>query len=115
MKHPWFISILLALLILALAACGTSETISEDPTSLEDGAVQEIDPAEIFAARCARCHEEDRTGKNGPALLPERLTKESADYQAIIKDGFKGMPAFSSSLSSEEINALVEFILSEPQ
>ena len=115
MKHSWFISILLALLILVLAACGPSETASEDPASLEGAAAQEIDSAEIFADRCARCHGADRTGDKGPALLPERLSKESADYQTIIKDGFKGMPAFSSRLSSEEINALVEFILSEPQ
>ena len=115
MNNRWFVSIPLALLVLFLVACGgATDGPSADSSSLEEAAAQELDAAEIYADRCARCHGADRSGGQGPALLPERLTRESTDYQSIIQDGFKGMPAFSNRLSSGEIGDLVEFILSEP-
>ena len=126
MKNRWIGYILIALSIIFLSACGGSGTPTvaqssgeEDPQeelSTEDAPdVEDIDPAMIFADRCARCHKADRSGDRGPALLPERLTKDAADYQDIIREGSGIMPSFSSKLSSDEINALVEFIFSDPQ
>jgi mono/diheme cytochrome c family protein len=131
-------SFLIILFILILAGCGAPETPpvdqvspeeeiqeevptkeatevqEEDPTD-EPPEVQEIDAEAIFAANCARCHGADRSGGRGPALLPERLTKDPAIYQTTITNGSGGMPSFNNKLSSDEISALVEFILSEPQ
>ena len=84
-----------------------SDTASEEQTT--------IDAAAIFAQRCASCHGANREGRNGPALLPERLTKDASVYNAIITDGSGPMPSWGSRLSAEEINALVEFILSNPE
>jgi mono/diheme cytochrome c family protein len=138
MKNRYFGTILIILLIIALAGCVSQEranpepapgdgeevqeevTVDEDPdvqevTEEEDPVVEEIDPAAIYSARCARCHAADRSGNNGPALLPSRLTQDPSVYETIILNGKGGMPSFSNRLSAEEIGALVEFILSDPQ
>ena len=127
MKKKWLILVLIALLIFLLAACGSTETATptpemeeaqEDPMPPEDEEespeMEEIDAAAIFSANCARCHGADRSGRNGPALLPERLTKDASIYEATITNGSGPMPSFGSKLSADEISALVEFILSAP-
>jgi mono/diheme cytochrome c family protein len=94
---------------------GDEAADTEDADEAEDEPVAAIDAAAIYSARCAGCHGADRTGNNGPSLLPERLTKDSSAYVATITNGSGPMPEFGSKLSAEEIQALVEFLLSEPQ
>jgi mono/diheme cytochrome c family protein len=125
MPRHWQRFTLVAVLTIFLAACAAptdpprteeetqEEVQSEDGVMIEDE--PEIEAAAIFAANCARCHGADRSGKNGPALLPERLTQDPSVYEAVITNGSGPMPAFGNRLSSEEISALVEFILSNPQ
>lgn len=119
MSRRWLISMLVLLLILGLAACAGEGSQATDTLSVvEEGdapAAQEIDGAGIYAANCARCHGEDRSGDRGPALLPERLTNDASVYQSTIKDGSGGMPSFNNRFSLDEISALVDFILSDPQ
>ena len=81
----------------------------------EEDAAPVIDAAALYAGNCARCHGVDRAGGNAPALLPGRLTKDATVYVNTIINGPGPMPAFGGKLSAEEIDALVEFILSEPQ
>lgn len=120
MTGNWQKIILLLLLVIFLAACGSTETptqaLEETGNQAEPAAqeAEEIDAAAIFSSNCARCHGADRSGRNGPALLPERLTKDASTYQATISNGSGPMPAFGSRLGADEINALVEFILSSP-
>ncbi len=131
MPKYWIPFILATILVLFLAACGVSESPSpslaptsegeetqeENATELEEESptAPEIDPEAIFAARCARCHGADRSGGRGPALLPERLTQDATVYQATITNGSGPMPSFSDILSADEISAMAEFILSDPQ
>lgn len=130
MSKYWLPFSLVTLMVLFLTACGVSESPSLAPTSqgedtqeeiaaeAEEGespAAPDIDPEAIFAARCARCHGADRSGDRGPALLPERLTLDASVYQATITNGSSPMPSFGDSLSADEITALAEFILSDPQ
>ena len=139
MTNKNFRALLFILVIIALAGCGTQERANPEPAPGDEGEVQEevivdeepdvqeevteeeepvveeIDPAAIYSARCAGCHGADRSGNNGPALLPDRLTQDSSVYVSIITNGSGGMPGFSNRLSADEINALVEFILSDPQ
>lgn len=115
MTIKWKTFSLVFILLIFLTACGSSETpvqIQEEPTPSQ---VEEIDPAAIFASNCARCHGADRSGNNGPALLPDRLTKDPSVYEATITNGSSPMPAFGNRLSADEISALVEFILSSPE
>lgn len=126
MNKRWLKLTLFILLVISLAACGGSAS----PPQEEGGAVEEvtsgdaeggspdaadIDAAAIFSARCARCHGADRSGNNGPALLPESLTQSSSVYEATITNGSGPMPAFGSRLSADEISALADYILSDPQ
>jgi len=74
-----------------------------------------INAADIFSQRCSGCHGEDRGGGRGPALLPDVLTKDPASYKNTITNGSGPMPVWGNRLSADEINTLVEYILSEPQ
>ena len=84
----------------------SADTESESP---------DVDAAALFASNCAGCHGGDRSGGRGPALLPERLTGDAAQYSTTITNGRGGMPSFSSKLSQDEINALAEWILTTPE
>ena len=81
----------------------------------EEVAAPEIDAAALYAGNCAGCHGPDRAGGGAPALLPSRLTKDATVYVNTITNGSGPMPAFGGKFSAEEIDALVAFILSEPQ
>ena len=125
MPRHWQRFTLVAVLTIFLAACAAptdpplaeeetqEEVQSEDGVMIEDE--PEIEAAAIFAANCARCHGADRSGGRYPTLLPASLTQDPSLYEATITNGSGGMPSFGNRLSSEEISALVEFILSDPQ
>ena len=101
----------------ATADDSSQEGEAESETEEEEGesSAAEIDAAAIFGARCARCHGADRVSGGAPDLVPDQLTKGSEAYLAIITNGSGPMPAFGGNLSAAEIEALVDFILSEPQ
>ena len=81
----------------------------------EEEAAPEIDAAALYAGSCAGCHGADRAGGGAPALLPGNLTQDASAYVNIITNGSGPMPSFGGRLSAEEIDARVEFSLSEPQ
>lgn len=69
--------------------------------------------AETFASNCASCHGAERLGGLGPALIPEALARLKKDAASrVIADGRAAtqMPAFKDKLSTEAINALVDYI-----
>ena len=73
------------------------------------------DVKSIYQKNCAECHNLDRLGGMGPALLPEnlkRLRKNAAIE--VIKNGriATQMPGFSDKLSKADIQALVNYIYS---
>jgi cytochrome c6 len=74
-----------------------------------------IDAAALFDANCARCHGADRVSGGAPDLVPDQLTKDREVYIGTITNGSGPMPAWGSQLSADEINALVDFILSTPE
>ena len=86
---------------------------SEDEES--EAETQAIDPAVLFSSKCSGCYGADRSGDRGPSLLPDRLTKESAQYAETITNGRGGMPSWNGKLSVDEINALAEWILTTPE
>lgn len=72
-------------------------------------------PIKLYQEHCARCHNHNRLGAMGPALLPEnlkRLRKHKAE--TVIANGRAAtqMPAFAGKLSASEIKLLVEYIYS---
>lgn len=86
-----------------------------EPTAEEEAPAEAVAAEELFQQNCAKCHGTNRTGGRGPALLPSRLTEETSVYIDTIINGSGGMPSFEGELSTEEIEALVAFIQSEPE
>lgn len=136
MKNKVLLVFALLALLLVLSACTTTSQPDVQPTDdapqgeaveeqeeieeeemgeEQEPAVAEIDAAALYEANCARCHGADRSGGTRPALLPSSLSEDASYYVSVITDGRGGMPTFGNRLSEEEINALVEFILTEPQ
>ncbi len=95
------------------ADADTGSDSDTDQDGADEAAV--IDAAAIYSARCSSCHGADRQGVNGPPLLPANLTKDASSYVNTITNGSGPMPSWGSRLSADEINALVEFILSDTQ
>ena len=71
------------------------------------------DATRLYQDHCAECHNQQRLGAMGPALLPgnlKRLRKPAAID--VISNGriATQMPGFGDKLSPQDIEALVEFI-----
>ena len=93
----------------------TDAVVDSDSDSEDDGDNEAvtIDAAAIFSARCSSCHGAEREGGEGPPLLPANLTKDPSAYVETITTGSGRMPTWGGQLSADEINALVEFIMSD--
>ena len=96
-------SILIALLLFVLTSAAAS--------------VAAATGAALFQQHCASCHGADRLGLSGPALLPgnlQRLQKPQAG--AAIANGLPAsqMPAFGQTLSTQQIDTLVNYIYTPP-
>lgn len=68
----------------------------------------------LFADHCAACHGESAKGGVGPDLTVSvyKYGKSRLDIVKTISEGRpNGMPAFSSQLDHEQVESLVEFVL----
>jgi mono/diheme cytochrome c family protein len=67
----------------------------------------------VFQENCAKCHGKTAEGRHfgGPSLASEKTTASSADdLRSIITNGKGRMPKYSSKLTPEEIDTLVQQI-----
>jgi len=68
---------------------------------------------DVYAQHCAACHGADRLGGTGPALIPETLKRmRGPAVSKVIAEGRAAtqMPAFSETLSEEEIAGIAAFV-----
>lgn len=77
------------------------------------GAAQGINADILYNEHCAACHGNDRLGGQGPALIPEALTRLRKEQATNVIA--KGRPAtqmagYDEALSREQIQALVSYI-----
>lgn len=75
------------------------------------------DADQLFQTHCASCHNPDRLGAMGPALLPENLGRlKKTEAAKVIAQGRAAtqMPAFAGKLSPEQIQSLVAYIYTPP-
>lgn len=73
------------------------------------------DADKLYQQHCAACHNADRLGAMGPALLPENLGRlKKNEAGSVIAQGRAAtqMPAFADKLSAQDIEALVTYIYS---
>lgn len=81
------------------------------------GALDRSAAATIFLAKCALCHAADGSGDtvvgksaNIPDLRSPQVQQQAdAHLEDVIAHGAGAMPAFATSLSSDEIQALVSY------
>ncbi|SGZ08693.1 Heme-binding protein NirN [Moritella viscosa] len=69
----------------------------------------------LYNENCKVCHGKDRMGAMGPALFPENLSRlRKSKAVKVIKHGRLStqMPGFEKTLSTNEIDKLIEFIYS---
>ncbi len=64
----------------------------------------------VYADNCAGCHAEDGSGGSGPALVGE--ADEGEEFVALVLDGEEDMPAFSDTLSDQDIADVLAFVQS---
>jgi len=104
----------------ALAAAQTpvTETLQAEEAGEEEVMIQGRPLVKFYVDTCGGCHGAFREGTLGPALIPERLPSNPDMLSAIIKNGSPGtsMDPFGGEpfLEDAEIEALSEYILSEP-
>lgn len=70
---------------------------------------------QLYGNLCAACHGEAAKGNVGPDLTVSKFKygKDRLDIAKTISEGRPGgMPAFSSQLSKEQVESLVEYVLS---
>ncbi len=114
-------STLLVLATLGLAACGGS---SDDSSSTapppepatkpsQAGGSAEAEGESIFVANCASCHTLSAAGAAGAIgpNLDEAMPSE-ATVKAMVTNGGNGMPSFSASLDSSQIDAVSKYFSS---
>ncbi len=110
MRNLRFFITLVILVGLLLAACGGPESVpTTTPTT------PSVDANKLYTTSCVACHGANRQGMPnlGPALTPESLAELSdAEVKDTILNGKvnTAMPPWQDTLSSEEIEALVQFI-----
>ena len=116
-------STLLVLATLGLAACGGSSDDSSsttEPTGGNGQTTQQEAPSggaaegeSIFVANCSSCHTLSAAGAAG-AVGPnlDELKPSEAQVKTIVTNGGNGMPSFSASLDSAQIDAVSKYVSS---
>ncbi|MGH1412375.1 MAG: cytochrome D1 domain-containing protein [Pelagimonas sp.] len=75
--------------------------------------IAQADPRADYAEFCSDCHDANRLGGTGPALIPQTLKRmRGPKVEAVIRDGrvTTQMPAFAQELSSERIAELAAYL-----
>jgi|SRR6185369_15468269 len=122
----------LSCLLLVLCGCDTSNTnpgghsaeeianakpkpvAAAAPKGIQQSAAN-TNGAQLYAQNCAICHSE---GKNGPPLegimnrreFPSGTPVNDARLKDTIKMGRAMMPAFSNTLTDEQVDAIVKYV-----
>jgi mono/diheme cytochrome c family protein len=128
MRNLIFVS---SCLLIVLCGCDTSNTnpgghsaeeiANAKPKPVAPSAVPKnagpvnTNGAQLYAQNCAICHVE---GKNGPPLegimnrreFPSGTPANDARLKDTIKMGRSMMPAFSNTLTDEQVDAIVRYV-----
>src|SRR5918999_2645677 len=101
-------------MLLRLSALAVSFGALAAPLLLAQPPAQRRDVAKLWAESCANCHGANMGGAQAPSMLDDVWTSggDDASLTATIKNGNlpKGMPAFASLLTDQEIRAMVVYI-----
>ena len=97
--------------VIALFTNGSGVSVASSGYGSKGGAPRS--GAQIYQASCAVCHGDDGQGGQGPKLAEGAVVEaypDEADQIAVVTNGKGGvMPAFSRTLSTQEIQAVVDY------
>jgi polyvinyl alcohol dehydrogenase (cytochrome) len=99
--------------LIAFRLDGASEAGGDDATECDE---DEDAGASVYTQRCASCHGGSGEGASGPSMVgvADRLTRD--EHLEVVREGRGGMPGWENTLSSEELDAVVDYertVLSE--
>ncbi len=109
-------TLVLALTFLALLGCKVERRKTDEELGLNP---QQARGRRVFDAKCARCHEPySASAQKGPSLknlykrpyLPSGLPANDQRVTDSIIMGRKMMPAFSGSLTQEQLDDLLAYL-----
>lgn len=93
--------------LLALAAAAAAAQTTPAPVGLASASSSQVSDVDVaFARQCAGCHGPEGEGALGPDLRTWTGTIE--DTTTLLSQGAGGMPAFSPTLTPEQIGGLAE-------
>ena len=102
-------SIILIAVLFAFVGC--QETAQKTPDANTNKPTAVASGAEIYKTKCAMCHGTDgNLGIGGAKKLPESQMDLVAVKTQILK-GKGTMPPFEAQLSTEEIDAVADFVM----
>jgi len=97
---------------MAISVAGFTSRASATPAPDDAG-------AQVFKTNCVVCHGPDGTGSpTGKALKAPDLNSEAVQKKTVaemvtqVSDGKNNMPPFKSTLSKDQINAVVAYVRS---
>ena len=97
------------LLLLGACANGTSPEAPEGADGTVDPVLAE--GRSVWVSSCSRCHGSSGGGGAGPAVHSARDARPSqSDMIEVVTEGRGAMPQFGTSLSDDEIEAVVRYI-----
>ena len=104
---------------LLVASCGggygdeTTGTSSTDQSGQTTAVERQIELGEqVYATNCATCHGAAGEGGFGPKLADGAVIAaypDVDDHRAVVVNGRNAMPAWSDTLTDEEIDAVVHY------
>ena len=97
--------------LLVLVGCGGEG--GDSGGSFDSGGTAGGDGAAVYRRNCAICHGADGEGRTGPPLVGNVPGFSESELINIVTNGIRSMLGFRSSLSEEEIDAVVQFLLNE--
>lgn len=110
MTNPFRLSLLLTCVAFAITACHNQSPLTQ----------QEIQGKNLYAGRCAHCHEDNDLGlaKVPPNLhsvfrhpkLPSGMPATDEQVQTVVLNGKGMMPNFAGRFSDEEMAALLAYL-----
>ncbi len=108
----WFELAALAAVAVFIVMLFVNSPTAPPPTPAEAvAAAGGIDGGALYGSSCAGCHGGDGSGGIGPRLAGVMVARypDPEAQVAVVADGRRGMPAFGTRLTAEEIAALVEY------
>lgn len=101
-RYRWVVVVVLTVVTL-LSACAQEVALPADADpELRAG-------ADVYRARCSSCHGADGGGAIGPSLQEIESRLDDAGQRAAVVEGKNSMPAFGTTLSEADIDAVVRY------